>query len=97
MNGKWTSKSFKIITLDCKVNRYDSAYLREALMRAGWSQVSKDATADVSIFNTCIVTQRASSQTRQAIRKATRENSEGLPAAVGCYTRIYPPRTTLRD
>ncbi|MCJ7593764.1 MAG: tRNA (N(6)-L-threonylcarbamoyladenosine(37)-C(2))-methylthiotransferase MtaB, partial [Desulfobacterales bacterium] len=82
-------KTFKIITLGCKVNQYESAFLREALERAGWSQVSRDEEADVCIVNTCIVTQGASYQSRQAIRKAIRENPVGMTAAVGCYAQVF--------
>jgi len=84
------NKTFKIVTLGCKVNQYESAFLREALGRAGWSQVSREEEADVCIVNTCIVTQRASYQSRQAIRKAIRENPGGMTAAVGCYAQVFP-------
>jgi len=40
--------------------------------------------------NTCIVTQRASYQSRQAIRKAIRENPSALTAATGCYAQAFP-------
>ncbi|MBW2609194.1 MAG: tRNA (N(6)-L-threonylcarbamoyladenosine(37)-C(2))-methylthiotransferase MtaB [Deltaproteobacteria bacterium] len=82
--------SFKIVTLGCKVNQYESAFLIESLINAGWRQVSKDDEADVTVVNTCIVTQRASCQSRQAIRKAIRENPSGMTAAVGCYAQVFP-------
>ncbi len=44
----------------------------------------------LSVVNTCIVTQRASYQSRQAIRRAIRENPEGTVAAVGCYAQVFP-------
>jgi threonylcarbamoyladenosine tRNA methylthiotransferase MtaB len=83
-------KTFKIITLGCKVNQCESAYLREALMQAGWIPAEKGGLADVNIVNTCIVTQRASYQSRQAIRKAIRENPSALTAATGCYAQAFP-------
>jgi len=83
-------KTFRIITLGCKVNQYESAYLTEALIRAGWGVADKDRTADVTIVNTCIVTQRAAHQSRQAIGKAIRENPGGYVAAVGCYAQVFP-------
>lgn len=85
-----TNKSFKVITLGCKVNQYESAYLKEALAGAGWGQVGRDETCDVVIINTCIVTQKAAHQSRQAIRKAIRENPGGYVAAVGCYAQAFP-------
>ncbi len=85
-----TDKSFKVITLGCKVNQYESAYLKETLTGAGWSQAGREETSDVVIINTCIVTQKAAHQSRQAIRKAIRENPGGYIAAVGCYAQALP-------
>jgi len=83
-------KTFKIITLGCKVNQCESAYLREALMQAGWVPAERGGPADVTVVNTCIVTQRASYQSRQAIRRAIRENPSALTAATGCYAQTFP-------
>lgn len=83
-------KTFKIITLGCKVNQCESAYLREALMQAGWVPAERGGRADVTVVNTCIVTQRASCQSRQAIRKAIREDPTALTAATGCYAQAFP-------
>jgi threonylcarbamoyladenosine tRNA methylthiotransferase MtaB len=87
-------KSFKIITLGCRVNQYESAYLSEALAHAGWRRAGKVERPDIAVVNTCIVTQRASHQSRQAIRKAIRENPAGLVAAVGCYAQVFPDELT---
>jgi len=84
------AKTFKIITLGCKVNQCESATLREALVQTGWVPAEKGAKVDVNIVNTCIVTQRASYQSRQAIRKAIRENPSALTAATGCYAQTFP-------
>lgn len=84
------SRTFRIITLGCKVNQYESACLREALLGRGWAEAPKGGKAEVSIVNTCIVTQKASYQSRQAIRKAIKENPDGLAAAVGCYPQVFP-------
>ena len=84
------TKSFKIVTLGCKVNQYESAYIEESLIKAGWRPIAGDGRADISIINTCIVTKRASYQSRQAIRKALRENPSGKTAAIGCYAQVFP-------
>jgi threonylcarbamoyladenosine tRNA methylthiotransferase MtaB len=83
-------KTFKIITLGCKVNQCESAYLREALVQAGWVPAERGGPADAIVVNTCIVTQRASYQSRQAIRRAIREDPSGLIAATGCYAQTFP-------
>jgi threonylcarbamoyladenosine tRNA methylthiotransferase MtaB len=84
-----TMTNFRIVTLGCKVNQYESAWLREALCDKGWKWAGK-GPADVTIVNTCIVTQTASRQSRQEIRKAIRRSPGGLIAAVGCYAQVFP-------
>ena len=83
-------RTFRIITLGCKVNQYESAALKAALLASGCSESSHDREAELTIVNTCIVTQNASNQSRQAIRKALRENPSGMTAAIGCYAQVYP-------
>jgi len=83
-------KTFKIVTLGCKVNQYESAYLHGRLQEEGWTPVLPGEPSDVTIVNTCIVTQAASHQSRQEIRKAIRENEQGTVAAIGCYGQAFP-------
>ena len=84
------SKAFKVITLGCKVNQYESAYLEESLVSKGCRKVDADGSADLVIINTCIVTARASYQSRQAIRRAIRENPGAIITVTGCYGQVYP-------
>ncbi len=82
--------TFKVVTLGCKVNQYESACFEASLNRAGWQRVTDGLKADVLVVNTCIVTHKAAHQSRQAIRKAIRENPEAKVAAVGCYAQQFP-------
>ena len=82
--------SFRILTLGCKVNQYESASLRASLLDMGLKEAGKGEDAEVTVINTCIVTQSASTQSRQAIRKAIRENPSGAVAAIGCYGQVFP-------
>ena len=83
-------RKFKIFTLGCKVNQWESAYFRTALEDAGWEEAGEGEAYDVAIINTCIVTQRASHQSRQALRKFIRDNPNALVVATGCYAQAYP-------
>jgi len=84
------SRTFKVITLGCKVNQYESAFMEESLNGAGWQRAADGTSADVLVVNTCIVTHKAAHQSRQAIRKAIRENPGSKVAAVGCYAQAFP-------
>ncbi len=46
--------------------------------------------ADLFIINTCVVTQKASMQSRQAVRKAIRSNPNACIVVTGCYAQIEP-------
>jgi threonylcarbamoyladenosine tRNA methylthiotransferase MtaB len=83
-------KRFHIMTLGCKVNQYESAAIREEMDRLGWKPVFKDAPADLCIINTCTVTQRASMQSRQAIRRSIKTNPHAVIIVTGCYAQIAP-------
>ncbi len=84
------TKLFKIITLGCKVNQYESAFIEESLVNKGCQMAGQDKKADLVIVNGCIVTATASYQSRQAIRRAIRENPQAIVAVVGCYGQVFP-------
>ncbi len=83
-------KTFAIFTLGCKVNQWESAFFRTALENGGWKEVSEDDEYEVAIVNTCIVTQKASHQSRQGIRRFIRNNPKAIVVATGCYAQVYP-------
>ena len=50
-------KTFYIKTLGCKVNSYESEFIRNSLLNEGYKEVSENA--DVCIINSCTVTNTA--------------------------------------
>ncbi len=83
-------KTFKITTLGCKVNQYESESLGQCLKSAGWTPVHKEEKADLCIINTCTVTHKASMQSRQAARQAIRCHPEARVLVTGCYAQTEP-------
>ncbi|UCD81143.1 MAG: hypothetical protein JSW26_06860 [Desulfobacterales bacterium] len=81
---------FKITTLGCKVNQAESESIAQELMESEWSPVEDRETADVYIVNTCTVTQKASMQSRQAVRQAVRANPHARILVTGCYAETTP-------
>ena len=47
---------FKIVSMGCKVNYYETEALASFLRSKGFVQVEKDEPADLSIVNSCAVT-----------------------------------------
>ena len=82
---------FLITTLGCKVNQFESEALAQKLSDDGqWVMLRDKEIADLCIINTCTVTQKASMQSRQAIRQAIRSHPKALIIATGCYAQTEP-------
>ena len=80
-------KKYKITTLGCKVNQYESEAISRELESSQWHKAGNDDPADVCIINTCTVTQKASTQSRQAVRQAVRANPKARIIVTGCYAQ----------
>ncbi len=81
---------FSIKTLGCKVNQFESETLEQALVSQGYRPACGQEEADICVINTCTVTQKASMQSRQAIRQAIRANPEARILVTGCYAQTEP-------
>ncbi len=83
-------KKIAIATLGCKVNKYDSAVIRESLSDAEYKFVPFSRKADIYIINTCTVTKKADYQSRQLIRRSHRLNPCARIIVTGCYAQRAP-------
>ena len=81
---------FNITTLGCKVNQAESEAIAQDLLSSDWSAAADGDTAEVCIVNTCTVTQKASMQSRQAVRKVIRSNPNARIIVTGCYAQTAP-------
>ncbi len=84
------SPKFTIATLGCKVNQYESDAIAQRLKNLGWLPAGADDPADLCIINTCTVTQKASMQSRQAVRQFIRTNPQAQIVVTGCYAQTEP-------
>jgi len=80
----------KTVTLGCKVNQYETQFLREGLLGAGYTDAEKDETADLCVINTCTITNEGDSKSRQIIRRMNRENPDARLIVMGCYATREP-------
>ncbi len=78
---------FKVYALGCKVNQYDAGKLSSGLSSAGFQYVESDA--DFAIIYSCAVTGSAITKSRQAVRKAQKENPKAKIILSGCWPRTY--------
>jgi threonylcarbamoyladenosine tRNA methylthiotransferase MtaB len=86
-----------IATLGCKVNQFESEALMASLEQQGYHLVSFEEGAEITIINTCTVTQRADFQSRQMVRRAHRFNPESLIVVTGCYSQVDPEAITKME
>lgn len=77
--------TFKIYTLGCKVNAYESNVMAEKMQKSGFNLVSIEEPADIIIINTCTVTNTADSKSMKMIHKAKKEGS--IVVACGCMVQ----------
>jgi threonylcarbamoyladenosine tRNA methylthiotransferase MtaB len=77
-------KTVSFCTLGCKVNAYDSAFMRELFLKNGYSAVDFGRPADIAIVNTCTVTSVADKKSRAAIRRAAKA---GKVIVAGCLAQ----------
>jgi len=74
-----------IYTLGCKVNAYESEYVRSILEDKGYEIVDFGALSDVVIINTCSVTNNSDSKSRKMINQAIKNYPESCIVACGCF------------
>ena len=86
--------TFKIITLGCKVNQYESQLMSEMLKNSGFILSENKNKADITVINTCTVTAVSDAKNRKIIRKARRENPDGVIVLTGCMPQAFPDRVS---
>ncbi len=77
-------------TLGCRLNFSEMETLARRLIAAGHVVVPSAAMAEVCVLNTCAVTHRAASDSRQAVRALAKENPIARLAVAGCYAELEP-------
>lgn len=81
-------KKVAAYTLGCKVNQYETEGVLSIFREKGYEIVGFDEYADVYVINTCTVTGMSDRKNRQIIRKAVRNNPEGIVVVMGCYSQV---------
>lgn len=81
----------KTVTLGCKVNQYETQYVREGLAAVGFRDPHPDGEeADLCVVNTCTVTNEGDAKSRRVIRRLARENPSARIVVMGCYATRDP-------
>ncbi|MCB4756007.1 MAG: tRNA (N(6)-L-threonylcarbamoyladenosine(37)-C(2))-methylthiotransferase MtaB [Elusimicrobia bacterium] len=77
-------------TFGCKVNQYETEWLRQSLRAQGSELTDRPEEADLCLINSCSVTAFADKECRQMIRKVLRVNPQARLVVTGCYATRVP-------
>jgi len=80
----WAMKKFKVVTLGCRTNQYESQGYTDQLRKMGYAPASDGEKADLCIVNTCTVTESADSSSRHQIRSLLKEHPNAKVTVTGC-------------
>lgn len=80
---------FCVLTLGCKVNTYESEYVKERFLDRGYVEVNILDKPDIIVVNTCSVTNQSDKKSRHLIRMARRENPDAVLAVMGCSAQNH--------
>ena len=78
------------ITLGCRTNQHDTAEMQTLLEKEGFVIVNQREKADAYVINTCTVTQKSDTSSRQAVKKSLKLNPDALVVFTGCYAQLNP-------
>jgi len=81
-------KTFKLYTVGCKVNQYDSQLIRESLLKTGLVEKAATSLADLYVINTCTVTQRADRDSLSFIRRVKEKDAQAKICVTGCLAQL---------
>ncbi len=80
-------------SVGCRLNQSEIETIAKDLMRSGHEVVPSPALADLTIINTCSVTHKAASDSRQMARHAAREGSSSV-LLTGCWATLEPEKAS---
>src|SRR5271163_3210865 len=83
-------RTCRLMTLGCKVNQYETQYVKETLEANGYREAGAGQPADLCLVNTCTVTGEADAKGRQLIRRLAQANPGAALVVMGCFATRDP-------
>lgn len=81
--------NFCVLTLGCKVNAYESEFIKEKFEEFGYKSTSLDDKPDVIVVNTCSVTNQSDAKSRHMIRLSRKKSPQAIIVACGCSAQNH--------
>jgi threonylcarbamoyladenosine tRNA methylthiotransferase MtaB len=84
------ARTVRLQTLGCKVNQYETQYVKELLEANGYIEAADGRPADLCVVNTCTVTAEGDAKSRQTVRRLHKDNPQAAIVVMGCYAVREP-------
>jgi threonylcarbamoyladenosine tRNA methylthiotransferase MtaB len=84
------TKTLKTVTLGCKVNQYETEFVRQGFERLGYRKAVEGEPVDLCIVNTCTVTAESEAKCRKIIRRIAKDHPEAEIVVTGCFATRSP-------
>lgn len=82
--------TYHITTFGCQMNSYDSETMQGIMAARGWSRAEEEATADVILYNTCVVRDHAEARALarlDQLKALKRRHPEKIVGVTGCMAQ----------
>lgn len=83
-------KKVSFYTLGCKLNFAETSTIAKTFIAQNYQVVEFDEPADISVINTCSVTENADKECRSIVKKALQKNPNCKIIVIGCYAQLKP-------
>lgn len=78
------SRTLKTVTLGCRVNQYETEFVRQGLLQLGYRDAADGEPLDLCIVNTCSVTAESEAKCRKIIRRLAKDHPRAEIVVMGC-------------
>lgn len=79
--------NFRIVTLGCKVNQFESQAMIKNLCENGYIRADGNTSPDITIINSCAVTAVSEQKAVKMIHRIRRENPQTIIVLTGCMAQ----------
>ncbi len=83
-------RTLKTVTLGCKVNQYETEFVRQGFEQLGYRKAAEGEPVDLCIVNTCTVTAESEAKCRKIIRRLAKAHPQAEIIVLGCFAARAP-------
>lgn len=84
-------------TLGCRLNQYETDALVTSFHNAGYQVVDFSDEADITVINTCTVTNQSDQKSRNTINQAAAKNPKSIVVVTGCMADNYKEKLESQE